>query len=195
MKGIFFRRCKLPSKKCCASRTALVRFEDGARGNSSWSSGNQQDDRWVLQEFYWPGVQSDATRFARSCNTCQRTVPKHLVGRVPLRSMPIVETPFQVVAIDVVGPLSPTFEKGNWYVLTMFDYMTRYPDAIALPSNETERVAEALLEMFSHVGIPREIISEQGTLLVLWVMKELSQLLSFKQLLNIPYHPMANGLV
>lgn len=49
----------------------------------------------------------------------------------------------------------------------MFDYMTRYPDAIALPSNETERVAEALLEMFSHVGIPREIISEQGTSLVL----------------------------
>lgn len=77
--------------------------------------------------------------------------------------MPIVETPFQVVAIDVVGQLS----KKETDILTMFDYMTRYPDAIALPSNETERVAEALLEMFSHVGIPREIISEQGISLVL----------------------------
>ena len=34
----------------------------------------------------------------------------------------------------------------------MIDYATRYPEAVALPSIETERVAEALVEMFSRVG-------------------------------------------
>ena len=37
------------------------------------------------------------------------------------------------------------------------DYVTGYPEAIALPSIETERVAEALVEMFSRVGVPGEI--------------------------------------
>ncbi|XP_049267363.1 uncharacterized protein LOC125756539 [Rhipicephalus sanguineus] len=149
----------------------------------------------VLEEFYWPGVQSDITRFVKSCDICQRTIPKHLVGRVPLGNTPIIDTPFKRVAIDIVGPLSPMSESGNKYVLTMVDMATRYPDAVALPSIETERVAEALLEMFSRVGVPREIISDRGTSFLSRLMKELSRLLSFTQLPTTPYHPMANGLV
>ncbi|XP_077528073.1 uncharacterized protein LOC144139654 [Haemaphysalis longicornis] len=75
--------------------------------------------------------------------------------------MPVIETPFQRVAIDIVGPLSPTTENGNRYVLTMVDFATRYPDAVALPSIDTERIAEALLEMFARVGFPREIVSDR----------------------------------
>ena len=44
----------------------------------------------------------------------------------------------------------------------MIDYATRYPEAVALPSIETERVAEALVEMFSRVGIPTEMLTDCG---------------------------------
>ena len=40
----------------------------------------------------------------------------------------------------------------------MIDYATRYPEAVALPGIETERVTEALVEMFSRVGIPDETV-------------------------------------
>jgi hypothetical protein len=33
-----------------------------------------------------------------------------------------------------VGPLVPITDKGNRYILTLVDYTTRYPEAVALPS-------------------------------------------------------------
>ena len=77
----------------------------------------------------------------------------------------------------------------------MIDYATRYPEAVALPSIETECVAEALVEMFSRVGIPDEMLTDCGSQFTAEVMKEVSRLLSLQQLTTTPYHPMCNGLV
>ena len=77
----------------------------------------------------------------------------------------------------------------------MIDYATRYPEADALPSIETERVAEALVEMFSRVGIPDEMLTDCGSQFTAKVMKEVSRLLSLHQSTTTPYHPMCNGLV
>lgn len=75
--------------------------------------------------------------------------------------MPIITTPFKRVAVDLVGPLDPRTTKGNKYILTLIDYATRYPEAVPLPGIETERVAEALVDIISRVGIPRELLSDQ----------------------------------
>ncbi|KAM7300391.1 uncharacterized protein ISCGN_020955 [Ixodes scapularis] len=198
--GILFRHYRLPSAKqmeqlIVPSNLRSFVLKMAHEGILSGHQGIKRTTDRVLEEFYWPGVQGDVTRFVKSCDICQRTVPKHLVGRVPLGSMPVIATPFQRVAIDIVGPLAPISEKGNRYVLTMVDFATRYPDAIALPSIETEKVAQALLEMFSRVGFPREIITDRGRSFLSGLMKEFSRLLSFRQLPTTPYHPMANGLV
>ena len=64
------------------------------------------------------------------------------------------------------GVTNDTAEKRNRYILTMIDYATRYPEAVALPSIEMERVAEALVEMFSRVGIPDEMLTDCGSQLL-----------------------------
>ena len=43
------------------------------------------------------------------------------------------------------------------------DYAARYPEAFSLKSVDAENVAEALLTMFSRVGVPKEILTDQGT--------------------------------
>ena len=65
--------------------------------------------------------------------------------------------------MDLIGPIAPVTDRGNRYILTMVDYATRYPEATALKSIEAETVAEALVTMFSRVGIPEEILSDQGS--------------------------------
>jgi len=55
-------------------------------------------------------------------------------------------------------------------------------------------VAEALVDIFSRLGIPEEILSDLGTQFVSDCMKEVTRLLSIKQLTTTPYHPMCNGL-
>ena len=148
----------------------------------------------ILAEFYWPGVTADVARFCRSCEVCQRTVPKGRVSRAPLQKMPTIGTPFDRVAVDLVGPIKPASEAGNRYVLTLVDYATRYPEAIALPSIEAKRVAEGLVKIYTRMGIPREILSDQGTQFMSGVMSEVSRLLSVKHVTSSPYNPQCNGL-
>lgn len=149
----------------------------------------------ILSEFYWPGVESDVKRFCRSCDICQRTVPKGRQIRAPLGKTPVIDVPFRRVAVDLVGPLQPITDKGNRYILTLVDYATRYPEAVALPSIETERVAEALIDIFCRVGFPREMLTDMGSQFTSELMSEVSRLISLRRLTTSPYHPMCNGLV
>lgn len=141
----------------------------------------------ILGDFYWPGMHEDIKRFVRSCDVCQRTTPKGKVGVAPLGNMPLIRTPFQRVAVDLIGPLSPRSDKGNRYVLTLIDFATRYPDAIALANIDSVSVAEALLEMFSRVGLPREVVTDQGTSFTSELMQEVGRLLSVKFFRTTPY--------
>ena len=148
----------------------------------------------IWREFWWKGMMTDVVRFCKSCEVCQLTVSKGRVSKTPLGQMPIIDTPFERVAVDLVGPL-PASESGNRYILTMVDYATRYPEATPLKDIRTETVAEALVNMFARVGVPREILSDRGSQFLSEVMKEMCRLLSLKQLVTTPYHPMCNGLV
>ena len=104
--------------------------------------GTKKTTDKILTNFFWPGIQADVMRFCRSCDVCQRTVQKGRVRNVPLGKMPLIEAPFQRVAIDIDGPIFPKTEKGNRFILTMVDCATLYPEATPAPSIETTRVAE-----------------------------------------------------
>ena len=149
----------------------------------------------VLSQFWYPGITAEVIRFCKSCDICQRTVAKGRVIRVPLGQMPIIETPFERVAVDLIGEIKPKTDRGHRWILTVIDYATRYPEAVALKDISTETVAEALVEIYSRVGIPKEVLSDQGTQFVSNVTKEVSRLLSVRQLVTSPYHPICNGLV
>ena len=149
----------------------------------------------ILTCFFWPGISADVARFCRSCDICQRTIQKGRVSKVPLGKMPVIDTPFQRVAIDLVGPISPMTSRKNRYILTIVDFASRYPEAVPLPNIETTTVAEALVEVFCRTGVPQEILSDCGSQFTSDLMREISRLLSIKQLTTTPYHPACNGLV
>ena len=105
-----------------------------------------------------------------------------------------MDVPFHRVAVDLIGPITPVSDNGNRYILTIVDFATKYPEAVALPRIETERVAEALLDVFSRVGFPTEILSDKGSQFTSDLMKEVCRLISLKQLFTTPYNPKCNGL-
>jgi len=108
--------------------------------------------------------------------------------------MPLVTCPFERMAMDLIGPL-PRSRKGNKYILTIVDYATRYPEAVALPSTEASRIAKELITLFSRVGIPEEILSDQGANFMSDLLQELYQLLHIRRIRTTPYHPQTDGLV
>ncbi|RUS84546.1 hypothetical protein EGW08_007715 [Elysia chlorotica] len=88
---------------------------------------------------------------------------KTYLERAPLQSIPVVDVPFKRVAVDLVGPIDPTSEDGHRYILTLVDYATRYPEAVPLKRIDAETVAEALVNIYSRLGVPKEILTDQGT--------------------------------
>ena len=149
----------------------------------------------ILSEFYWPTLRKDVRDYCKSCDICQKTEPKGRVSKLPLGKMPLIDTPFSRVAINLIGPIHPPTDDGHRFILTVVDYATRYPEAVPLKRIDTERVAEALIEIYSRVGVPREILSDQGKQFTSDLMKEVSRILSIRQLTTTPYHPACNGLV
>ncbi|XP_068210592.1 uncharacterized protein [Palaemon carinicauda] len=147
----------------------------------------------IMQKFYWPRASLDIHRFCKSCHSCQKFSSKP--KKVPLVPMPIVNEPFSRIAIDLVGPITPCTKKGHKYILTVIDMATRYPEAVALRNIDTVSVAEALMEIFCRVGIPKEILSDRGTQFKSDLMSEINKLLSIKAIYTSPYHASCNGMV
>ena len=112
----------------------------------------------------------------------------------PWSLLPVIEEPFQRIAMDIVGPL-PKSRAGHKYILVICDYATRYPVAVPLHSIDAEHVAEELMQVFARVGIPQEILTDQGTNFTSQLLKEVYRLPHIQPIRTSPYHPQTDGLV
>ena len=108
--------------------------------------------------------------------------------------LPVISEPFQRVAMDIVGPL-PKSRSGNRYILVMCDYATRYPEAVPLKSIDAENIAEELVKIFSRVGLPREILTDQGSNFTSQLLREMYRMLHISPIRSSPYYPQTDGLV
>ena len=94
-----------------------------------------------------------------------------------------------------MGRIQPATDRRKRYILSLVDFPSRYPKAVALKGIEAERVAKALVDMFCRLGVPSEMLTDMGSQFTSELMAETSRLVSFRQLKTTPYHPMGNGLV
>ena len=108
--------------------------------------------------------------------------------------LPVMGEPFERIAMDIIGPL-PKTRQGHRYVLVVCDYATRYPEAIPLKKFTAPAIAEELIGLFSQHGVPREILTDQGTNFTSQLLKELYQMIGVTPIKTSPYHPQTDGLV
>ena len=60
-----------------------------------------------------------------------------------------------------MGPFPASYK--NKYILVVVDYVSKWAEAQALPTNDARVVGKFLKKLFSRFGTPRTIISDQGT--------------------------------
>ncbi|GJU94707.1 reverse transcriptase domain-containing protein [Tanacetum coccineum] len=68
---------------------------------------------------------------------------------------------FDVWGIDFMGPFPSS--RGNKYILMAVDYLSKWVEAKALPTNDARVVIKFLKSLFARFGTPRAIISDRGT--------------------------------
>lgn len=149
----------------------------------------------ILSKFFWPKVSLDVKNYLKTCDICQKTTPKGRIHPVPLAPMPLISKPFERIAIDLVGPISPPSEENHTYILTCIDLATRFPEAIALKSITSIDIAEALMTVFARLGFPNQILSDNGSQFNSDLTKQFHALCGIKGITTSVYHPQANGCV
>ena len=97
--------------------------------------------------------------------------------------MKITDTPKgfnDKIAIDIVGPLQESI-KGNKYILTLQDQLTKFIQAYPLKDQTAKTVIKSLASSyFSMFGIPKVILSDRGNNFTSNVMKELCELFDIR---------------
>ena len=102
--------------------------------------------------------------------------------------------PHESLAFDIVGPL-PLAKGGCQWILTCLDQATKWPEAILLKSITARSIATEMLNLFARTGIPREILTDQGTQFVGSLVTKLCKEFGVDQIHSTPYRPESNGLI
>ena len=144
--------------------------------------------------YYWPSLFKDAKQYVRRCDSCQRVGKPTPSNEMPLQPQVCIE-PFEKWALDFVGPINPP-SKQKKYILVCTDYVTKWVEAKALPSATENSVVQFLFEdIFTRFGVPREIVTDQGSQFTSKLMEKLMEEYKIKHRKSTPYHPQANGQV
>ena len=148
--------------------------------------------RRIKIRYYWPQMFNDVRKYVQSCDECQRrgknkrSEPLH-----PLK----VGQPFDRLGMDIVGPL-PKTKQGNTHIVVATEYLTKWPEARAIPNAKASSVVPFFYEdVICRHGCPKELLTDRGTHFVNEMLDSMCNTLGVKHKLSTAYHPQTNGLV
>lgn len=107
--------------------------------------------------------------------------------------MPTISEVFSKLNIDTVGPFAPS-STGAKHILTAICVSSRYPEAIPIRDLQTTTIIEALMELFSRTGFPREMQTDQGTCFTSNLMVEFAEKFGIRIVHSSSYHPQSNSV-
>ncbi|GKE97616.1 reverse transcriptase domain-containing protein, partial [Tanacetum coccineum] len=104
--------------------------------------------------FFWPTIYCDAHDMVKNCDACQRQGKISQRDEMPQNLIQICEI-FDVWGINFMRPFPSS--RGNKYILVAVDYVSKWVEAKALPTNDARVVVKFLKQLFSRFGTPRAI--------------------------------------
>ncbi|GJS68809.1 reverse transcriptase domain-containing protein [Tanacetum coccineum] len=142
--------------------------------------------------FFWPTIYRDAHTMIKSYDTCQRQGKISQRDEMPQNAIQVCEI-FDVWGIDFMGPFPSS--HGNKYILVAVDYLSKWVEAKALPTNDARVVVKFLKSLFARFGTPRAIISDRGTHFCNDQFAKVMSKYGVTHRLATAYHPQTSGQV
>jgi hypothetical protein len=137
-------------------------------------------------------MQKDALEYGKKCDKCQKFSP---IIRQPATELhPITSPwPFAQWGLDIVGPF-PLASGGRKFLLVATDYFTKWVEAEALKHITQSDVRRFIWKnIVTRFGVPRALISDNGTQFKGSTVIELCQGLGIRQHFSSVGYPQGNG--
>ncbi|GJU21261.1 reverse transcriptase domain-containing protein [Tanacetum coccineum] len=121
---------------------------------------------------------------------CHRNISQR--NELPQNSIQVCEI-FDMWGIDFMGPFPSS--RGNKYILVVVDYLSKWVEAKALPTNDARVVCKFLKSLFARFGTPRPIISDHGMHFCNDQFSKVMLKYGVTHRLATTYHPQTSGQV
>ncbi|GJZ82128.1 reverse transcriptase domain-containing protein [Tanacetum coccineum] len=111
---------------------------------------------------------------------------------MPQNSIQVYEI-FDLWGIDFMGSFPSS--RGNKYILVAVDYLSKWVEVKALPTNDARVVCKFLKSLFARFGAPRAIISDRRTHFFNDQFAKVMLKYGITHRLSTAYHPQTSGKV
>ncbi|GKB68021.1 reverse transcriptase domain-containing protein [Tanacetum coccineum] len=111
---------------------------------------------------------------------------------MPLNNIQVSEN-FDIWGIDFMGPFSKSYKFE--YILVAIDYVSKWAETEALPTNDARVVVNFLKKLFSRFGIPKALVSDRGTHFCNRQMEKILKKYGIHHRIATAYHPQTSGQV
>ncbi|GFS63478.1 retrovirus-related Pol polyprotein from transposon opus [Trichonephila clavipes] len=117
-------------QECCAELGLVWKHAKEGKGNYYEVDGYLfHRDKILGESIGQLGLSSNVKKFCESCKECQLTRSVRIKDRSSSTPVARPELPFQVVNMDLIGPIDPPSSKGHTYILCLVDQHTRWDEA------------------------------------------------------------------
>nr|GEX06809.1 reverse transcriptase domain-containing protein [Tanacetum cinerariifolium] len=140
--------------------------------------------------FYWPTIFKEAQTLVQNYDACQRSGSISRRDEMPLNNIQVSEI-FDIWGIDFIGSFSKSHKFE--YILVAIEYVSKWVEAKALPTNDARVVVNFLKKLFSCFGIPRALISNRGTRFCNLQIEKILKHYGVHHRIAIAYHPQTSG--
>ncbi|KAM1100267.1 hypothetical protein ACFX2B_006686 [Malus domestica] len=151
--------------------------------------------RWLIRRYgyFWPYVEKDCKSYARGCEECQRHGPLQHVPSVPL-NLVVKLWLFRGWAMDFIGQIYPSSNKGHIFIIVATDYFTKWVEASAVKTITSATLKKFIETKILHrFGVLETIVTDRGPSFISKEVEEFANKYKIKMIQSSPYYPQSNG--
>ena len=134
---------------------------------------------------WWPHIDQDIEAIVRTCNACQSVHTKP--PQVPTHPWVWPTAPWQCIHVDFTGPF-----LGHMFLIVV-DTHSKWLEVEIMSSTTAEKTIDRLRYIFSHYGLPEQLVSDNGPQFVSLEFKHFMKENGIRHILVAPRHPHSNG--
>ncbi|GJU17131.1 reverse transcriptase domain-containing protein [Tanacetum coccineum] len=148
-------------RRCVHGKEALDILEACHNGSIGGHHGANLTAKKVFDAgSFWPTIYKDVHELVKNYDSCQRQGKISQRDEMPQNSIQVCEI-FNVWGIDFMGSFPSS--RGNKYIPVAVNYLSKWVEVKAVPTNDARVVYKFLKSLFTRFGSPRAIISMSST--------------------------------
>ena len=138
----------------------------------------------ACKAMWWLHISNHIEHLIQSCPVCAQSLSP---PREPMISCILPEHPWQTIGSDFFHL------NGATFLLTV-DYCSRYPEIVKIVSTTSKSIIKALRTIFTRLGIPEIMISDNELQYASEAMKGFAKSYGFDHITSSPHYPQGNTL-